>query len=463
MSKFMDKFTKITEKHLMPIASKMATQKHLTALKDGFVFTMPFLIVGSIILLLVNLPFGSPELSPGTPNPMYMEWYANLMAAHKAQWVQPFYVSMGIMSLFVSFGIGYSLSNQYKLNGITGGFLTLFTFLMTSAKLDWVPMAKDPQVMNVFHVDGGWMPVMDARYLDAKGLFTAIIGSFIAIEIYRFMTTKKMVIKLPDSVPPAIAKSFELLTPIIAVIVILQPINNFVQSTGKMIPEVIMNTFAPLVHASDSLPAIILILIIVHVLWFAGLHGVNVVVAIINPIILTNLAANQEALQAGTVLPHVFAGGFLDAFVYLGGAGATLGLAIAMARSKSEHLSAIGKLGTVPGLFNINEPIIFGAPIVMNPILFIPFIGIPIINATIAWYALKLGLVGKIVTLVPWTTPGPIAAFLATNFGVTALLLSTFLVFLSYLIYKPFVAIYEKELEKEYSGESEQEASVETV
>jgi PTS system cellobiose-specific IIC component len=195
------------------------------------------------------------------------------------------------------------------------------------------------------------------------------------------------------------------------------------------------------------------------VLWFAGLHGVNVVVAIINPIILTNLAANQEALQAGKSLPHIFAGGFLDSFVYLGGAGATLGLAIAMSRSKSEHLSAIGKLGTIPGLFNINEPIIFGAPIVMNPILFIPFIGIPIINATIAWYALKFGLVGKIVTLVPWTTPGPIAAFLSTNFGVTALLLSTFLVFLSYVIYKPFVAVYEKELEMQYENEN----STETV
>lgn len=452
MSKFMDKFTEVTEKHLMPIASKMASQKHLTALKDGFVFTMPFLIVGSIILLLVNLPFSAQELSPGEPNPMYMQWYADLMAAHKAQWVQPFYVSMGIMSLFVAFGIGYSLSNQYKLNGVTGGFLTLFTFLLTSAKLDWVPMAKDEVVKSVFHIDGGWMPVMDARYLDAKGLFTAIIGSFIAIEIYRFMTTKKMVIQLPDSVPPAIARSFELLTPIIAVILVFQPISLWVQSTGKMIPELIMNIFAPLVQASDSLPAIILILVIIHVLWFAGLHGVNVVVAVINPIILTNLAANQAALQNNLPLPHIFAGGFLDAFVFLGGSGATLGLAIAMSRSKSDHLKAIGKLATIPGLFNINEPIIFGAPIVMNPILFIPFLGVPIINATIAWFALKSGIVGRIITLVPWTTPGPIAAFLATNFGVTALLLSTVLVFTSYFMYKPFVAIYEKELEKEASN-----------
>jgi len=443
MNKIMTKFTKFTEKHLMPLASKMANQKHLTALKDGFVYAMPFLIVGSFILLLVNLPFTDKA------SPLYMQWYVDLMSAHKANWVQPFYVSMGVMSLFVSFGIGYSLSNQYKLNGITGGFLTLFTFLMTSAKLDWVPMAKDPQVMNVFHVDGGWMPVMDARYLDANGLFTAIIGSFIAIEIYRFMATKKMVIKLPDSVPPAIAKSFELLTPIIAVIIILQPLNNWVQSTGKMIPKLIMDTFAPFISASDSLPAVLLIILVVHILWFAGLHGVNVVVAIINPIILSNLAVNQAALQAGEKIPKILAGGFLDAFVYLGGAGATLGLAIAMSRSKTDHLRSIGRLGTIPGLFNINEPIIFGAPIVMNPILFIPFLGVPIINATIAWYAVKTGLVGKIVSLVPWTTPGPIAALLATNFSVGALILSVGLVTLSYFIYTPFVRVYEKSLELE--------------
>lgn len=429
-----------SEKYLMPLAGRMATNKHLTALKDGFVYSIPFLIVGSFVLLLVNLPFTDPA------SPIYMQWYVDLMAAHKANWVQPFYVSMGVMSLFVSFGIGYSLSNQYRLNGITGGFLTLFTFLMTSAKLDWVPMVEDAYVTSVFHINGGWMPVMDARFLDAKGLFTAIIGSFIAIEIYRFMSSKSLVIKLPESVPPAIAKSFELLTPIIAVIVILQPINIMVQSSGQMIPDLIMKLFAPIVSASDSLPAVLLVIVVVHVLWFAGLHGVNVVIAVINPVILSNLAVNQAALQAGETVPKIFAGGFLDAFVYLGGAGATLGLAIAMSRSKLDHLKSIGKLSIIPGIFNINEPIIFGAPIVMNPILFIPFLGVPIINTIITWTVVKSGLVPRVVSLVPWTTPGPIAALLATNLSITAFILSGSLVFLSYLLYIPFVRVYEKSL-----------------
>ena len=191
-----------------------------------------------------------------------------------------------------------------------------------------------------------------------------------------------------------------------------------------------------------TLPAVIFILLIVHLLWFCAIHGVNVVVAIINPIILSNLSENQIALQAGQALPRIFAGGFLDAFVYLGGSGATIGLAIAMALSKNAHLKSIGRLSVVPGIFNINEPIIFGAPIVMNPILFIPFICVPIINASIAWFFLKTGIVGRIVTLVPWTTPSPIGALLATNFNLMAFLLSAFLVVLSIILYLPFLKVY---------------------
>lgn len=455
----MKKFMGLMEKYLMPLAMKMASNKHLNALKDGFVYTMPFLIIGSFVLLLVNLPFRDVN------TPLYMKWYDDLMTAYKANLVQPFYVSMGIMSVFVAFGIGSSLATQYKLNGITGGFLSLFTFLLTAAKLEWAPiggykaadlLGNNDYLLNTFHQGSGWMPIMDARYLDAKGLFTAIVGAFISIEIFRLLVSKKMTIKLPDSVPPAIAKSFELLTPIVAVILVFHPISLLVQKSREIfIPELLLQMFRPLVSASDSLPAVIGILLIVHILWFAGLHGVNVVVAIINPIILTNLATNQAALQAGEKATKVLAGGFLDAFVYLGGAGATLGLAIAMFLSKKDHIKSIGKISLIPGLFNINEPIIFGAPIVMNPILFVPFIVTPIINATIAWFAVKSGLVGHIVSLVPWTTPSPIGALLATNFSMGALILSVLLIGLSVIIYYPFLKVYEASLDREEAMELE--------
>lgn len=438
----MSNFMNIIEEKLMPIAAKVGQNRYLNAIKDGFVYVMPFLIIGSFILLMVNLPCTDPN------NILYMEWYANLMGSFKGDLVQPFYVSMGIMSLFVSYGIGMSLSNSYSLNGTTGGFLSMYAFLLVSAKLDWLPVGQAEGAGALFLIpDGGWMPIMDARYLDAKGLFTAILGAIIAIEIFRLLVQKKFVIKLPDSVPPAIAKSFELLIPIVFVTIIFQAVNVFaMKSLNLMVPEIILKAFAPLLNMSDSLISVIFIIIITHLLWFAGLHGTNIVIAIINSITLSNLAVNQAALQAGETLPKIFAGGFLDAYVYIGGAGATLGLALAMSVSKNAHIKSIGKLSVIPAVFNINEPIMFGAPIVMNPLLFIPFVGVPVLNACIAWFATKFDLVGKIITLVPWTTPGPVGALLATNFSIAAFILSCRLIAVSFFIYIPFLKIYEKSL-----------------
>lgn len=447
----MKKLMEVLEKGLMPLAAKMSQQRHLNALRDGFTYTMPFLIVGSFVLLFLNLPFRDPDTA------IYIEVYDKLMRSYKSNLIQPFYVSMGIMSLFIAFGVGSSLSQSYGLNGTTGGFLALYGFLINGAKLDFIPIggyvgnevSKNDYLLNTLHKAEGWMPVMDARYLDANGLFTAIISAFAAIEIYRILVKKSFTIRLPDSVPPAITKSFELLTPIILVTFLFHGISLYVQNLKNIfIPQYLLEFLRPLLNASDTLPAVLFLIIVVHILWFAGLHGVNVVVAIVNPIILSNLAINAEAFGRGAEIPKIFAGGFLDSFVYLGGSGATIGLAIAMIMSKSEHLRSIGKISIVPGLFNINEPVIFGAPIVMNPVLLLPFVGIPIINTCIAWFATSSGLINKVVTLVPWTTPGPIAAILATG-DVKAAILSVLLIAFSTIMYYPFLKIYEKTLEKE--------------
>ena len=434
------------ENKILPIAAKIASNRYLNAIRDGFVFAMPFLIVGSFILLILNLPFTDKN------NFLYMEWYDNLMKAFKGDLVQPFYVSMGIMALFSAYGIGYSLSGHYNLNSITGGFLSLFSFLLVSAKVEYVPIVE--AVSKSFLVDAdSYIPVMDVRFMDAKGLFVAIIFGIVSIEIFRFLVHKKLIITLPESVPPAIAKSFELLIPVAVVIVLFQALNIIIQKKLiMMIPELVMKIFEPLLHVSDSLPSIIILLLVIHILWFAGLHGTNIVDAIVKAITLSNLAINQAALQAGEPVTKIFAGGFFDSYVFMGGVGTTLGLAIAMVRSKNEHIKSIGKLSIVPAVFNINEPIMFGAPVVMNPVLMIPFIALPIINATIAWIFTKLNIIGHIVSLVPWTTPGPLAALLATNLNVGSMILSLVLIFTSYLAYIPFLKAYEISLEKEESA-----------
>lgn len=438
-----DKLMTFIESKILPIAGKIASNRYLNAIRDGFVFAMPFLIVGSFILLILNLPFTDKN------NFLYMEWYDNLMKAFKGDLVQPFYVSMGIMSLFVAYGIGYSLSGHYNLNSITGGFLSLFSFLLVSAKVEYVPIVE--AVSKSFLVAPNTsIPVMDVRFMDAKGLFVAIIFGIVSIEIFRFLVHKKLIIILPESVPPAIAKSFELLIPVAVVIVLFQALNIIIQKKLiMMIPELVMKIFEPLLHVSDSLPSIIILLLVIHILWFAGLHGTNIVDAIVKAITLSNLAINQVALQAGEPVTKIFAGGFFDSYVFMGGVGTTLGLAIAMVRSKNEHIKSIGKLSIVPAVFNINEPIMFGAPVVMNPVLMIPFIALPIINATIAWIFTKLNIIGHIVSLVPWTTPGPLAALLATNLNVGSMILSLVLIFTSYLAYIPFLKAYEISLEKE--------------
>ena len=205
----------------------------------------------------------------------------------------------------------------------------------------------------------------------------------------------------------------------------------------------LLNIFKPLVSASDSLPAVIGILLVVHILWFAGLHGVNVVVAIINPIILTNLATNQAALQAGEKATKVLAGGFLDAFVYLGGAGATLGLAIAMFLSKKDHIKSIGKISLIPGLFNINEPIIFGFPVVFNPIMAIPFILAPVISVIMVYTSIATGIVEPFRAIsVPWTTPFIISGFLIG--GVKAAILQIAVFSMTVAVYFPFFKYQDK-------------------
>ena len=441
-----DKIMHFIEEKVLPIAGKVASNRYLNAIRDGFVFAVPFLIVGSFILLILNLPLTDKN------NFLYLEWYTNLMAKYKADLMQPFNVSMGIMCMFIVYGIGYSLSGHYNLNSITGGFLSLFGFLLVSAKVEYVPIVE--AVSKSFLVAPNTsIPVMDVRFMDAKGLFVAIIFGIVSIEIFRFLVHKKLIITLPESVPPAIAKSFELLIPVAVVIVLFQALNIIIQKKLiMMIPELVMKIFEPLLHVSDSLPSIIILLLVIHILWFAGLHGTNIVDAIVKAITLSNLAINQAALQAGEPVTKIFAGGFFDSYVFMGGVGTTLGLAIAMVRSKNEHIKSIGKLSIVPAVFNINEPIMFGAPVVMNPVLMIPFIALPIINATIAWIFTKLNIIGHIVSLVPWTTPGPLAALLATNLNVGSMILSLVLIFTSYLAYIPFLKAYEISLEKEESA-----------
>ncbi|NIY85140.1 PTS sugar transporter subunit IIC [Vibrio hepatarius] len=419
--KLYDSIIGIVEKHIAPLAAKVGNQPHVRAMRDGFIVAMPFIIVGSFILI-----FAFPPFSEDTQNIFGRVW-VDFATSNFDTIMMPFNMSMGIMTIFVSLGVAYSLAKAYKMDGITSAVLSLMSFLLVAAP------AKDG-VLSMSHMGG-------------TGIFTAVMCAFFSVELYRFMKKHNITIRMPEQVPPAIARSFEVLLPVLAIFITLYPLSLFVQSQYDMlIPDAVMAMFKPLISASNSLPAIIGALLLCQLLWFAGIHGAAIVVGLLSPIFLTNIGANIEAFVAGDPIPNVFTQPFWDFYIFIGGSGATLALVILMSFSRSAHLKSIGRMSAVPGFFQINEPVIFGSPIVMNPILFIPFVFAPVINATIAYFAVYLGFVGMGVATTPWTTPALVGASWGSGWTFAPVLLVGGLLILDLFIYLPFFKMFEKQL-----------------
>lgn len=428
--KLYDAIINFVEKHIAPLATKVGNQPHVRAMRDGFIVAMPFIIVGSFILI-----FAFPPFSDETQNSFGRAWL-DFASTHFDIIMMPFNMSMGIMTIFVSLGVAYSLAKTYKMDGITSAALALMSYLLVASPVS----------------EGG----LPTAHLGGTGVFTGVICGFFAVELYRFMKKHNITIRMPEQVPPAIARSFEVLLPVLAVFLTLYPLSVFVQAQfGMLIPELILEAFKPLVSASNSLAAIIGALVLCQLLWFAGIHGAAIVVGLMSPFLLTNLSANIDAFVAGEPIPNVFTQPFWDFYIFLGGSGATFALVILMAFSRSVHLKSIGRMSIVPGLFQINEPVIFGTPLVLNPTLFIPFLCVPIINATIAYFAVHMGLVGMGVATTPWTTPAIIGASWGSGWTLAPVFLVVALIILDLFLYLPFFKMFEKEVMADQEPEKE--------
>ena len=409
------------ENRISPVAGKISSQRHIMAIRDGFIAAMPFMIVGSFLLVFVYPPF-SAESSWGFAR----SWLA-LSGKYESQILTPFNMTMGIMSIYITAAIAYNLARRYQLDPFMTAMLALMGFLLVSA-----PQAN------------GNMPTVA---LGGVGIFTAVIVAIYVTELTRFLKHHNIGIRLPPQVPANIKQSFDLLIPILAVIITLYPISMGVQALfDQLLPQAIMALFQPLISAADSLPAILLAVLICHLLWFAGIHGSAIVSGMLQAFWLTNLGLNQTDLAAGLPLTHIMTEAFWNFLIVIGGSGATFGLVLLFLRSKSVHLRAMGKLSLVPSMFNINEPMIFGTPIVMNPTFFIPFILSPMINAVVAYTAVTTNLLPHMISLVPWTSPAPIGAAWAMGWDFRVTVLVLLLMALSALIYYPFFKVYEKQL-----------------
>lgn len=417
----MNKFFEFVEKVLMPPMAKLSEQRHLRAIRDGIISAMALIIVGSFFMMIAFPPI--PAL-------------AEAVKPYVAKILIPYRLTLGLMSLYAAYGIGFSLAKSYKLDGVSGGVLAMAAFLVTL-----VPT-------NVDKV--GW--VIPMGNLGGAGMFVAIILSIFAVEVMRFLQKRNIMFKMPEGVPESVARSFEALIPaavvIIAVWIVRDCINFDIQTF-------IMNLFKPLVTAGNTLPGVLVPIFLITLLWATGIHGVSVVGSIARPIWLTLLDANVAAQAAGaTVLPSIAPEPFFQWFVWIGGSGTTISLVLLMLLSKSKYLKSLGRASLLPGICNINEPVVFGAPIMLNPLLAIPFIVGPLVTGIITWFAMALNIVSRPYILPPWTLPAPIGAYLATGGDWKAIILVLINIAITMLIYYPFFKSYEKKLMLEEAGKN---------
>lgn len=420
MKKFMDWM----EAHFIPVAAKIGAQRHLVAIRDGFVTIMPLIMAGAFAVLINNLGWEPYQ------NFMNSILPANWKDFGGAIWN----VSFGFMSILVVCTISFHLAKSYDKDGVTAAVVSLASFMMLY-----------PQV--ALAGDAGSAYSTDA--MGAKGLFVAIIVALIATEIFvKLIGNPKLVIKMPDGVPPAVARSFAALIPSILVLIIAAAAKFILQAVGisNLFDSVYNAIQSPLQGIVGSFWGMIVLILIHQLLWFFGLHGSNILAPVINAVLLPLLEMNMLAVKSGQTPQYIFNSQFLDSYVNLGGSGTTIALLIAIyiAGRRSKQQMMITKLSTAPGLFNINEPIIYGMPIVLNPIYFVPFVLAPLASASIAYFLTSIGFVPKVAYMAAWTTPPIIGAAISTNSimgAVTALICLA----VSICIYLPFVIMATKQ------------------
>ncbi|QSR13379.1 PTS sugar transporter subunit IIC [Lactococcus sp. LG606] len=435
----MQKFLKWIETRLIPPMTKIGMQRHMVAIRNGVISTLSLILIGSFIMVFANFPI-----------PAVAEW----LAPHTANLTIPFRITMGLMAIYASFAMGDSLAKSYDLDGVTGGVLSLAAFLTLT-----IPLNVDTVLTEAGEAAIGW--VLPMQYLGGAGMFSAILTMIFAVEIYRFFIKRDITIKMPDGVPPAVGRSFGALLPggfIIIFLWIVRVMLNF------DINAFIMSIFNPIADLmGNNMFDALLPMIFIHLLWAAGVHGMNIIGSIVRPMWLMMLDANMAAMADGTPLtqlPYVAPEQFYQWFVTMGGAGVTLVLVFLLFTCRAKYLRDMAKLTFVPGLFNINEPLIFGMPLMMNPVFTIPFVLNPIILTIVSYSAVRLGLVNGFVANVPWTLPAPIGAYMATGNDWRAIILVLVNLFIAGLIYYPFVKMYDKQmLEEEKKAATETEGA----
>ncbi|MFT9029895.1 MAG: PTS sugar transporter subunit IIC [Leuconostoc pseudomesenteroides] len=431
----MQRITDWLQKNLVPIGAKLSSIKALNAIRDGIALAMPLILVGSLAMIIRNFP---------TPNDMWVTWItANGVLNWLVKIIYGTFYLVGIVSV-VGIAANYAKLLSPKADGISAGVLALGGYFVSTPYLNGA---------NGNQAWGAKVAIADQGIAysatNANGMFAAIIIGLVSAAIYAWFLNHNITIKMPDSVPPAVGHSFAALIPGFVIILLWALLYALFQATGLVSIHNILQMILgdPLKAFGGSLIGAIVVAVLVSLFWFIGIHGGNLVGAIMSPIFLQLMQENVDAAKAGKALPEVITQPFMDNFVYIGGGGATLGLIIALAIfAKSKQNKAMRPLTLVPGIFNINEPTMFGLPVVLNVYLIVPFLIVPVMNVLISYFAMSSGLVARTTgTPVPWTMPPVISGFLATS-SISGAVLQIVLILLDLLIWIPFFKVFDKAL-----------------
>lgn len=416
-------------------AAKFSRQRHLVALRDGMATVLPLIIIGSVFMLIANFPV-----------PAFINWLDNLGLVDMLNKVSD--STFGIIGLGVTFTVAYNLARSYNVDPLSTGLLSLASYVLLTPLLTTEAGSGFP-----------------TQYLGTGGMFVGIIVALITTEIFRWFVQRDITIKMPDTVPPNVTRAFTAIIPGFVVIFIWLSVLILLQALGvENVHQLITNLIAePLGLLTGTLPGIIVVILLQCFFWFFGIHGAQITGPIIEPLLYSFSDQNRLALQAGEALPNIITYEFLYNFVFPGGAGALIAIAILLViASRSQANKTLGNISIVPVSFQIAEPVIFGFPIIMNIRTIIPFVLAPVVNAIMVYLAMDWGWVAKpIGAIVPWTTPPVIAGFLATGGRISGAVMNIVTILVSMAIYYPFFRADDKaKLEREQQEALEQEEGI---
>ena len=421
----MDAIVKMLEKH-QPFFEKISRNIYLQAIKDGFLGCMPIVLTSSIFLLIATLP-GVVGIT--LPQPL-IDWCNKL-----------YNFTMGVMGIMVAGTTAKNFTASMNRRMPAGKVLNDGS-TMVAAQCSMLLLAVT-QFTTKFN--GSELSVFDCTSMGTRGLFSAYIAAFITVWVYKFCVSRDLTIKLPKEVPGAIAQNFRDIIPFGGAVIICGIIDVVVRNLmGVPFSELLIKLLSPLFTAAETYPGLILIQAATAFFWFIGVHGPSIVQPGIDPIRLANQAENLQVLLAGGHPAHslTFNMSLVGEF---GGTGATFIVPLLLILfMKSKQLKAVGKASIVPVAFAVNEPLLFGAPMILNPYMLIPFVTAGCVNVSVAKFFIdNVGMNGFSV-VVPWATPAPIGIFITTNFQLIALVFVAIIILLDAIIYLPFLKAYDK-------------------